>query len=112
MAHSPDRGVHTAVVELLVVQLSKERKQDLDASYRVDGTVDGVGNNGLHVLWDGSLPSLLYAHTLRQRSDPQWIICCYECTVYICLVIIGLKNKCEKQYYENHYADYIIIIRE
>ena len=50
--HSPDRRVHTAVVELLVVQLSKEREQDLDASYRVDGTVDGVGNDGLHVLWE------------------------------------------------------------
>ena len=50
--HSPDRRVHTAVVELLVVQLGKERKQDLDASYRVDGTVDGVGDNGLHVLWE------------------------------------------------------------
>ncbi|TNN54094.1 hypothetical protein EYF80_035715 [Liparis tanakae] len=33
-------------------RLSEEREQDLDASYRVDGTVDGVGNNGLHVLWD------------------------------------------------------------
>lgn len=51
--HSPNGGVHAAVVELLVVQLSKEREQDLDASYRVDGTVDGVGNNGLHILWDG-----------------------------------------------------------
>lgn len=51
LEHSPDCGVDAAVVELFVVQLSKERKQDLDAPYRVDGTVDGVGNNGLHVLW-------------------------------------------------------------
>lgn len=51
---SPDRGVHAAVIELFVVQLSKERKQDLDASYRVDGTVDGVGNDGLHILWEGN----------------------------------------------------------
>lgn len=50
--HSPDCGVHAAVIELFAVQLSEEREQDLDASYRVDGTVDGVGNNGLHVLWD------------------------------------------------------------
>lgn len=46
----PDCGVHTAVIELFVIQLSEEWKQDLDASYRVDGTVDGVGNNGLHIL--------------------------------------------------------------
>lgn len=52
--HSPNCGVHTAVVELFVVQLSKKREQDLDTSYRVDGTVDGVGNNGLHILWDGN----------------------------------------------------------
>lgn len=49
--NSPDCGVHAAVIELFVVQLSKERKQDLDASYRVDGTVDRVGNDGLHILW-------------------------------------------------------------
>lgn len=49
--HSPDCSVHTAVIELFVVQLSEEGEQDLDTSYRVDGAVDGVGNNGLHILW-------------------------------------------------------------
>lgn len=49
--HSPDCGVHAAVIELFVVQLSKKREQDLDASYRVYGTVDGVGYDGLHILW-------------------------------------------------------------
>lgn len=52
--HWPDSGVHAAVIELLVVQLSKEGEQDLDASYGVNGTVDGVGNNSLHVLWVGN----------------------------------------------------------
>lgn len=51
---SPDCGVHAAVIELFVVQLSEEREQDLDASYRVYGAVDGVGNNGLYILWDGN----------------------------------------------------------
>ncbi len=48
--HSPDCCVHAAVIELFVVQLSEEREQDLDASYRVNCAVDGVGNNGLHIL--------------------------------------------------------------
>lgn len=49
--HSPDCGVHAAVIELFVVQLSEKREQDLDASYRVYGTMDGVGDYGLHILW-------------------------------------------------------------
>ncbi len=52
--HSPDCGVHAAVIELFVVQLSEEGEQNLDASYRVDGAVDGVGNDGLHILLDGN----------------------------------------------------------
>lgn len=38
------------VVGLMVVQLREEREQHLDSSYRVDGTVDGVGHYGLHIL--------------------------------------------------------------
>lgn len=62
--HSPDCGVYTAVIELFVVQLREEREQNLDASYRVDGTVDGVSNNGLHILWDkNGLLVLTETHT-------------------------------------------------
>lgn len=49
---SPDCGVHRAVVQLFVVQLGEEREENLDASYGVNGTVDGVGYNGLHILWE------------------------------------------------------------
>lgn len=49
--HSPDCGVHTTVIELFIVQLCEEREQDLDAPYRVYGTVDGVGDDGLYILW-------------------------------------------------------------
>lgn len=56
--HSPDCGVHATVIELFVVQLGKKREQDLDASYRVYGTVDGVGDDGLYILWaENSLTS-------------------------------------------------------
>lgn len=73
--HSPDCGVHAAVIELFVVQLSEEREQDLDASYRVDGAVDGVGNDGLHILRDRKALlvstgtcTVLYAHTDAQMK--------------------------------------------
>lgn len=52
--HLPDCGVHTAVIKLLVVELSEEREQHLDASYGVDGAVDGVRDDGLHVLQGGA----------------------------------------------------------
>lgn len=51
--HLPDCGVHAAVIKLLVVELSEEREQHLDASYGVDGAVDGVRDDGLHVLQEG-----------------------------------------------------------
>lgn len=51
--HLPDGGVHAAVIKLLVVELSEEREQHLDASYGVDGAVDGVRDDGLHVLQGG-----------------------------------------------------------
>lgn len=51
MVLSPDCGVHRAVVDLLVVQLGKQREENLDASYGMDGAVYGVGYDGLHVLW-------------------------------------------------------------
>lgn len=52
--HLPDSGVHAAVIKLLVVELSEEREQHLDASYGVDGAVDGVRDDGLHVLQGGA----------------------------------------------------------
>lgn len=51
--HLPDAGVHATVIKLLVVELSEEWEQHLDASYGVDGAVDGVRDNGLHVLQGG-----------------------------------------------------------
>ena len=47
---SPDGGVHLAFVLLVVVQLGEEREEHLDAPDGVDGTVDGVGHDGLHIL--------------------------------------------------------------
>lgn len=46
----PDGGLHQAVVQLVIVELSKEREEHLDSPDGVDGAVDGVAHRGLHVL--------------------------------------------------------------
>lgn len=46
----PDGGLHLAVVQLVIVELSKEREEHLDSPDGVDGAVDGVAHRGLHVL--------------------------------------------------------------
>lgn len=66
--HLPDSGVHAAVINLLVVELSEEREQHLDASYGVDGAVDGVRDDGLHVLQGGPHISV----SERQTKSPRW----------------------------------------
>lgn len=70
--HLPDRGVHAAVIKLLVVELSEEREQHLDASYGVDGAVDGVRDDGLHVLQGGRTLALASG---RERKSPRWAFC-------------------------------------
>lgn len=47
---SPHGGLHRTVIGLPVVQLREEREQHLDAADGVDGTVDGVCDDGLYVL--------------------------------------------------------------
>ncbi len=48
--YSPDGRLHRAVIGLPVVQLREEREENLDSSNRVDGAVDGVSDDGLHIL--------------------------------------------------------------
>lgn len=47
---SPDAGLHLAFIQLMVVQLSKEWEENLDASDGVDGPVDGVSHCGFYIL--------------------------------------------------------------
>lgn len=75
--HLPDCGVHAAVIKLLVVELSEEREQHLDASYGVDGAVDGVRDDGLHVLqvvggWGGRTLALASG---REGKSARWAFC-------------------------------------
>lgn len=46
----PDCSFHLTVIQLVIVQLSKEWKQHLYATDGVDGTVDGVSHRGFHIL--------------------------------------------------------------
>lgn len=46
----PDSSFHLGVIQLMIVQLSKEGKQHLDPTNGVDGTVNGVSHCGFHIL--------------------------------------------------------------
>lgn len=47
----PYSGFHLAVIQLMVVHLSKKREEHLDPTDGVDGTVDGVSHCGFYILW-------------------------------------------------------------
>lgn len=76
--HSPDCGVHATVIELFVVQLSEKREQDLDAAYRVYGTVDGVGDDGLYILW--ATCGLLALTEIHNRTHKHLVFYCSACS--------------------------------
>lgn len=49
----PYSRFHLAVIQLMVVHLSKKREEHLDSTDGVDGTVDGVSHCGFYILWGG-----------------------------------------------------------
>lgn len=46
----PHRVLHLIVAQLMIVQLSKEWKEHLDSTNRMNGTVDGVSQRSFHIL--------------------------------------------------------------
>lgn len=46
----PDRGVQLVAVRLAIIQLCKQREEDLHAADRVYATLDRVSDHSLHVL--------------------------------------------------------------
>lgn len=53
-SHSPDGGLHLALVLLVVVQLGEQGEKHLDPTDGVNGAVDGVCHDGFHILWSGT----------------------------------------------------------
>lgn len=88
--HSPDCSVHTTVIELFVVQLSEKREQDLDASYRVYGTVDGVGDDGLYILW--ATYGLLVLTEMHNRAHKHLLFYCSAVSqIWTCYFSLSVK---------------------